>query len=190
MNIIWSSADKLSSGFQGKGSRFQHTEKLQFAKVCVCMSLSSLLCTSVSVSLSTGGRRSNAGGGSNRRGKEWPWLSPGVWCLQIVCVARSCSSGGKKRSLLFRSSWPSSRPSWRHWSLVARSSPLVRNLPLLSHTHMHVFMWWYVGIQHMMERELQQNAQNKENEEAYKVKKTTHDLLPNADENITKLKVS
>lgn len=42
----------------------------------------------------------------------------------------------------------------------------------------------------MMERELQQNAQNKENEEAYKVKKTTHDLLPNADENITKLKVS
>lgn len=42
----------------------------------------------------------------------------------------------------------------------------------------------------MMERELQQNALNKEEEEAYKVKKKTHDLLPNADENITKLKVS
>lgn len=41
VNIIWSSADKLSSGFQGKGSRFQHAEKLQFAKVCVSHSLPS-----------------------------------------------------------------------------------------------------------------------------------------------------
>lgn len=41
----------------------------------------------------------------------------------------------------------------------------------------------------MMERELQQTAQNKDEEEAYKVKKRTHDLLPNADENIAKLKV-
>ena len=41
----------------------------------------------------------------------------------------------------------------------------------------------------MMECELQQNAHNKEEEESYKVKKRTHDLLPNADENIIKLKV-
>ena len=41
----------------------------------------------------------------------------------------------------------------------------------------------------MVERELQQNTQNKEEEEAYKVKKRTYDLLPNADENIAKLKV-
>ena len=26
-------ADRMSSGHQGKGSRFQHAEKLQFAKV-------------------------------------------------------------------------------------------------------------------------------------------------------------
>ena len=41
----------------------------------------------------------------------------------------------------------------------------------------------------MMERELQQAGENKEEEEAYKVKKKTHDLLPNADENMRKLKV-
>ena len=41
----------------------------------------------------------------------------------------------------------------------------------------------------MMERELQQTAQNKEEEEAHKVRKRTYDLLPNADENIAKLKV-
>ena len=41
----------------------------------------------------------------------------------------------------------------------------------------------------MMERELQQTSQNKEEEEAYKVKKKTHDLLPNAEENMRKLKV-
>ena len=41
----------------------------------------------------------------------------------------------------------------------------------------------------MMERELQQAGENKEEEEDYKVKKKTHDLLPNADENMRKLKV-
>ena len=41
----------------------------------------------------------------------------------------------------------------------------------------------------MMERELQTAGQNKDEEEAYKVKKKTHDLLPNADENMRKLKV-
>ena len=41
----------------------------------------------------------------------------------------------------------------------------------------------------MMERELEQGGQNKDEEEAYKVKKKTHDLLPNADENMRKLKV-
>ena len=41
----------------------------------------------------------------------------------------------------------------------------------------------------MAERELQQNTLNSEEEEAYKVKKRTYDLLPNADENIAKLKV-
>ena len=41
----------------------------------------------------------------------------------------------------------------------------------------------------MMERELQQTAQNKDDDEAYTVKKRTHDLLPNADENIAQLKV-
>ena len=41
----------------------------------------------------------------------------------------------------------------------------------------------------MAERELQQNTFNSEEEDAYKVKKRTYDLLPNADENIAKLKV-
>ena len=44
-------------------------------------------------------------------------------------------------------------------------------------------------MQQMMERELEQGGQNKDEEEAYKVKKKTHDLLPNADENMRKLKV-
>ena len=41
----------------------------------------------------------------------------------------------------------------------------------------------------MVERELQQTAQNEEEEEAYKIKKKTFDLLPSADENIIKLQV-
>ncbi len=42
----------------------------------------------------------------------------------------------------------------------------------------------------MGELQTQGATKNKEEEEAYKVKKKTFDLLPNADENITKLKVS
>lgn len=42
----------------------------------------------------------------------------------------------------------------------------------------------------MTELQTQGAAKNKEEEEAYKVKKKTFDLLPNADENIAKLKVS
>lgn len=41
----------------------------------------------------------------------------------------------------------------------------------------------------MLELKTQQEARNKEEEEAYRVKKRTYDLLPNADENITKLQV-
>ena len=52
------------------------------------------------------------------------------------------------------------------------------------HTHTRC-----AGLQQMMERELQQAGENKEEEETYKVKKKTHDLLPNADENMRKLKV-
>ena len=41
-----------------------------------------------------------------------------------------------------------------------------------------------------MEKQVrQQSAKNKEEEDAYRIKKGTYDLLPNADENITKLKV-
>lgn len=46
------------------------------------------------------------------------------------------------------------------------------------------------SIGQMTELQTQGAAKNKEEEEAYKVKKKTFDLLPNADENITKLKVS
>ncbi len=42
----------------------------------------------------------------------------------------------------------------------------------------------------MSELQTQGANKNKEEEEAYKVKKKTFDLLPNADENIAKLKVS
>ena len=42
----------------------------------------------------------------------------------------------------------------------------------------------------MTELQTQGAAKNKEEEEVYKVKKKTFDLLPNADENIAKLKVS
>ncbi len=42
----------------------------------------------------------------------------------------------------------------------------------------------------MAELQSQGAARNKDEEENYKVKKKTFDLLPNADENIAKLKVS
>ncbi len=41
----------------------------------------------------------------------------------------------------------------------------------------------------MGELQRQRETENKEEEEAYKVKKRTYDLLPNADENIAKLQV-
>lgn len=45
------------------------------------------------------------------------------------------------------------------------------------------------GMQQILERQTQQEARNREDEEAYRVKKRTYDLLPNADENISKLQV-
>lgn len=42
----------------------------------------------------------------------------------------------------------------------------------------------------MAELQMQKEAENKEEEDAYRVKKQTFDLLPNADENIAKLQVS
>ena len=41
----------------------------------------------------------------------------------------------------------------------------------------------------MQERKTRQEAKNKEDEDAYRIRKGTYDLLPNADENIRKLKV-
>ena len=41
----------------------------------------------------------------------------------------------------------------------------------------------------MAELQRQREAENKEEEEAYRVKKKTYDLLPNADDNIAKLQV-
>ena len=45
------------------------------------------------------------------------------------------------------------------------------------------------GLQQMVERQNHREAQNKEEEEAYCVKKRTFDLLPNAEDNIAKLQV-
>ena len=45
------------------------------------------------------------------------------------------------------------------------------------------------GMQHLLEVQELQAAKNKEQEEAFRVKKRTYDLLPNADENIVKLQV-
>ena len=42
----------------------------------------------------------------------------------------------------------------------------------------------------MQEQKAQQESKNKEEEESYRIKKGTYDLLPNADENIAKLQVS
>ena len=41
----------------------------------------------------------------------------------------------------------------------------------------------------MQEQVRQQSVKNKEEEDVYHIKEGTYDLLPNADENITKLKV-
>ena len=47
----------------------------------------------------------------------------------------------------------------------------------------------WLGIQQMQERKTQQETSNKENEDTYRIRKGTYDLLPNADENIQKLQV-
>ena len=41
----------------------------------------------------------------------------------------------------------------------------------------------------MQERKTQQETNNNEEEDAYRIRKGTYDLLPNADENIKKLQV-
>ena len=41
----------------------------------------------------------------------------------------------------------------------------------------------------MQEQVRQQSVKNKKEEDAYRIKKGTYDLLPNDDENIAKLKV-
>jgi len=48
---------------------------------------------------------------------------------------------------------------------------------------------YVTGLQQMVEEQSQQEIRNKEEEEAYRVKKKTFDLLPNAEENIFKLQV-
>ena len=48
---------------------------------------------------------------------------------------------------------------------------------------------YMTGLQQMVEEQSQQEIRNKEEEEAYRVKKKTFDLLPNAEENIVKLQV-
>ena len=45
------------------------------------------------------------------------------------------------------------------------------------------------GVHQMAELQEQRNRVNKDEAEAYKLKKHTYDLLPNADENISKLQV-
>ena len=44
-------------------------------------------------------------------------------------------------------------------------------------------------MQRIAELQGQYEAKNKDDEEAYQLKKKTYDLLPNADENIAKLQV-
>lgn len=46
-----------------------------------------------------------------------------------------------------------------------------------------------VAIGQLQEDQQQQQTKNKAEEDAYKVKKKTYELLPNADENIAKLEV-
>ena len=45
------------------------------------------------------------------------------------------------------------------------------------------------GMAQMAELQRQRETENKEEEDAYRVKKKTFDLLPNADDNIAKLQV-
>ena len=47
-----------------------------------------------------------------------------------------------------------------------------------------------VGIGQLHEEQKQLEMKNKADEDAYRVKKRTYELLPNADENIAKLEVS
>ena len=47
----------------------------------------------------------------------------------------------------------------------------------------------FTGIEQMQEQVRQQSVKNKEEKDVYHIKKGTYDLLPNADENIAKLKV-
>ena len=44
-------------------------------------------------------------------------------------------------------------------------------------------------MQRISELQAQHEAKNRDEEEAYQLKKKTYDLLPNADENIAKLQV-
>ena len=46
------------------------------------------------------------------------------------------------------------------------------------------------GMAQMTELQRQRETENKEEEDAYRVKKKTFDLLPNADKNIAKLQVT
>jgi hypothetical protein len=125
-SLLNSFTDKLSTGFQGKGSRFQHAEKLQFAKEED---------TPVPMEEATEEEL------ERQRGEEVASLQEQLSALTAQLEALEL--GRKKFS---------------------------------------------ASVQQMVERELQQASQNTEEEEAYKVKKKTHDLLPNADENIMKLK--
>ena len=45
------------------------------------------------------------------------------------------------------------------------------------------------ALHQLQEEQTQQEAKNKAEEDAYRVKKRTYELLPNADENIAKLEV-
>ena len=50
-------------------------------------------------------------------------------------------------------------------------------------------MVFLAGIERMKEEIEQKQVKNKEDEDAYRIKKGTYDLLPQADENIAKLQV-
>jgi hypothetical protein len=124
--ILNSFTDKLSAGVQGTGSRFQHAEKLQFAKE-----------------------------------EEVP--------VQVEEATEEELQQQREQEVA---------------SLQEQLSALTAQLEALELGRKK----FSASIQQMMERELQTAGQNKDEEEAYKVKKKTHDLLPNADENLRKLK--
>ncbi|CAI8017416.1 Coiled-coil domain-containing protein 22 homolog, partial [Geodia barretti] len=125
--ILNSFTDKLSAGVQGTGSRFQHAEKLQFAKE-----------------------------------EEVP--------MQVEEATEEELQQQREQEVA---------------SLQEQLSVLTAQLEALELGRKK----FSASMQQMMERELEQGGQNKDEEEAYKVKKKTHDLLPNADENMRKLKV-